>query len=123
MAIAVWIGTAMGSASLSLGDSLIGTLNTLPVVALAMGFAVLVHGVQPRVVVPVVGGAVLVAYLLDLLGPAIDLPDWVVDLSPFSHVAVAPAQAVAWTATAMMCAVAVGAGALGAVAFTRRDLQ
>jgi ABC-2 type transport system permease protein len=120
--IATWLGVVLGNADLSLGDAFVATFNVLPLAALTLGVAVLVHGVRPGLMVPVTGGAVVIAYLLDFLGPVVDLPNWVLDLSPFHHVALAPVQPVAWTATIVMLVVALVTLVVGALAYARRDL-
>ena len=48
---------------------------------------------------PIAGGGAGALYLLSFLGPAIDLPDWITNLSPWRHVAVAPPDPVNWAGT------------------------
>jgi len=64
-----------------------------------------------------------VAYLMTFLGPALHLSDWMLDLSPFHHLALVPAQPVAWVSTVVMLAVAAGLVVAGSVAFAARDLR
>jgi ABC-2 type transport system permease protein len=73
--------------------------------------------------VPVAGGAVVVTFVMSFLGAALHLPDWVLGLSPFHHLSLAPAQPVAWVSTLVMVGIAAGLAAAGTVAFARRDLQ
>jgi len=122
-AAGIWVGIVVGSTTLSFGASLTGMLNVLPLGALALGLAVLLYGVRPALVVPVTGGAVVVAYLMTFLGPALHLSDWMLDLSPFHHLALVPAQPVAWVSTVVMLAVAAGLVVAGSVAFAARDLR
>ena len=115
-AAAMWVGTLFGSTSVSFTDNLVGMLNVLPIAALALGLAVLVYGLRPGWVVPVSGGAVVVTFVISFLGAALHLPDWVLGLSPFHHLSLAPAEPVAWVSTVVM----VGIAAAFAVAGTRR---
>jgi ABC-2 type transport system permease protein len=67
-------------------------------------------------------GLVVVGFLWQLFGSFLGAPGWLVDLTPFRHVALVPAQAFRAGAAALMLALA-GAAALGALAaFRRRDL-
>lgn len=122
-AVGIWVGIVAGSTTLSLRASLVGMLNVLPLGALALGAAVLLYGIRPTLVVPVTGGALVVAYLLTFLGPALHLSDWMLDLSPFHHLALAPAQPVAWVSTLVMFAVAAVLVGAGSMAVAARDLR
>ncbi len=122
-AVGVWLGVVAGSTTLSLAESLVGVLNVLPLGALALGCAVLVYGVRPALVVPLTGGALVVAYLMTFLGPALHLSEWMLDVSPFHHLALAPEEPVAWGATLVMLAIAALLGGAGIVAFAARDLH
>ena len=94
----------MGS-ELTYGEAVAGALNVVVVAWLSLAAAVLALGWAPRAVsligsIPVVGGFVLWV-LADTLG----WPDWVGLLSPFTHVARVPAEAVDWPAQAGMLAI------------------
>ena len=82
----------VGGADLTLGQSVAAIANVASVLLLFVGLAVLLHGVAPRLALPVTAGLAVVAYFLEFLGPAADLPAWVVSLSPFHHLATVPAQ-------------------------------
>jgi ABC-2 type transport system permease protein len=107
----------------TLVDSMAAILNCLPLVVLSVGLAVGVHGFRPAWVVPVAGGAVVVLYLLSFLGPAVNAPEWLIDVSPWAHVAVAPPDPVNWAGTVVMVLIGVVFGAAGFVGYARRDLQ
>jgi ABC-2 type transport system permease protein len=120
--IGTWIGAAASSSDLGLRDSMVGALNTLPIVALALGLMVALHGTMPRWATPIGAATCVIVYVLALFGPALHWPTWVISLSPFHHVAAAPAQSVAWTATFTMVAISLIAMGLGLEAYRRRDL-
>jgi ABC-2 type transport system permease protein len=121
-AVATWAGAVVGGADLSLVQSLAAIANTASLLVLFAGLAVLLHGVAPRLALPLSAGLAVVAYFLGFLGPAANLPDWVVALSPFDHLATVPAQPVAWAATAVMVGAGLLLGGLGFVTYARRDL-
>jgi ABC-2 type transport system permease protein len=121
--VATWVGLVLGDGSLSLADALLAALNPLSVVALFFGLAVFVHGVQPQRGVAIAGGAVVASYVISFLGPALDAPEWILDLSAFRHLAVVPAESIAWVASLVMVAVGTAFAAAGALAYVRRDLR
>ncbi|WP_033343106.1 hypothetical protein [Catenuloplanes japonicus] len=121
-AAATWAGVAATGGGLPLGDALAGTFNTLPIVALSLGAAVLALGAAPRLTalagaLPATGG-----FLWKVTADSIGAPDWVVGLSPFAHLAPVPLASADWTATGAMVMIAVALSAVGAVAYRRRDL-
>jgi len=120
---ALWLGVAAsGSDEITWGDAMRSVLNTLPVVVLIGGLAVLTFGLLPRLTVAVPVTVSVVGYLVTLLGPALSWPAWVLNLSPFTHLTLVPA--VPWAATAgivMTCLGLVFLG-VGLLAFRRRDI-
>jgi ABC-2 type transport system permease protein len=121
--LSMWAGGALAGASLSMGQAVGATWNTVPVVLLLMAVAVLLLGTRPRVTV--VGSASLAAlcYLLPAVGKALGLPVWVRDVSPFQHLAVVPVQPYAVTSGVVMLLLAAAVGSFGVVAFSQRDLS
>jgi ABC-2 type transport system permease protein len=121
--LAMWAGTRVsGSNELTAAASLRGVLNTESVVVLATGLALLTFGLAPRLTVAVPAVVTVGGYVLTLLGPALSWPGWVVDLSPFTHLAYVPAQPLAVTPAVVMVLIGCAAGACGIAAFRRRDI-
>lgn len=118
-----WLGSIFSGAGLSAGDSFSSAANVLPVPVMFLGLAVLFHGIRPSWTIGVVGVLAIGLYLVDLIGPALSWPTWVVDLSPYQHLALVPVQSAAWTATVVILSIAVTAGAIGLATYARRDLQ
>jgi len=121
-ATTIWIGATLGDAGVSVGQSMVGMANYVPLVLLFLGVTVLLFGWVPHAAVPVGGSLVAVAYLLSLFGPVLQWPDWIVDLSPFAHVSAAPVRPVEWTSWFVMLGVGLAAGAAGIAGYQRRDL-
>jgi len=120
---ALWLGSAAsGSDDISWDDAMRSVLNTLPVVIVIGGLAVLTFGLLPRLTVAVPVTVTVVGYLLTLLGPALSWPAWVLNVSPFTHLAWVPS--VPWAATAGIVMTCVGLAllGLGLLAFNRRDV-
>ena len=94
--LAIWTGAAITGAPLSIDHALGGALNSAPVAWLAVGAAALAVGWLPSAVgaigaVPVVGG-----FFLYVLTQGTNAPTWVVDLSPFVHLAAVPNATPNW---------------------------
>ena len=60
--------------------------------------------------------------MVDLLAALVKNADLLKDSSLFTHIALSPAVKPDWGADAIMVLIGVGAAALGAVAFQRRDV-
>ena len=81
----------------------------------------LLHGLAPRLTY-LAWVALAFCAVVMFFGELLQLPDVVVDVSPFSHLAVAPAEEVRWTPPLVILLVAAAASAAGQLAFRRRDV-
>jgi len=79
---------ASGSDELTVTAALRAVLNTGSVVVLVTGLAILTFGVLPRLTVAIPVAVTVGGYVLTLLGPALSWPSWIIDLSPFTHLAI-----------------------------------
>jgi ABC-2 type transport system permease protein len=123
------IGTGLTAAGI-LGDPL-GQLQTLIGAALVQlpgnlvigALVVAAVGVLPRYAAAV-SWALLIASILigPLFGATLKLPQWVQDLSPFTHTPKAPAVAVTATPVLVLSAVVAALTVAGLVALRRRNL-
>ena len=120
--LALWAGSSVVGSDLTLADAVASTANTLPVVLLFAGVAFLVLGAAPRLTVGLTIGLAALTYVVQLVGPMLEWPSYVVGLSPFHHLAPVPAEPYALTAGLVMAGLGVAAGLLGVAAFERRDL-
>ena len=103
-------------------DDMRAGLNCVPATLLLFGLAVLCFGALPRLTTAVSLGSVVVAYLVELVGALVKAPAWVLDLSPFHHVAPVPAAPANTTAAITMIVVGVACAVAGIELFARRDL-
>lgn len=120
--LAMWTGSRITGAPLEIGDALAGALNTAPIAWLAVGAAGLALGWLPSTVgamgaLPVAGG-----FLLNVIAQNTGAPDWVVNLSPFVHLAAVPSAPPAWVATTVMAMIGAILIPLGLWGYSRRDL-
>jgi ABC-2 type transport system permease protein len=117
-----WVGAASQHAGVSLPRLLEAGANCLPTAFLFLALSALALAVLPRAATGISYGLVATTFLWQLVGAVLGAPQWLLDLSPFQHVALVPAQAFRPSAAAAMLALA----ALGLLAsfwaFRRRDL-
>ncbi|WP_371646039.1 ABC transporter permease [Streptomyces mirabilis] len=86
------------------------------------GLAVLLYGVSPRLA-PGAWGAAGVALLLGWIGPALNVPQAAMDLSPFGHLPKLPGGEMTWTPVLILTAIALTLTATGLAALRRRDMS
>jgi len=104
-----------------LGRVLVAALAQLPAVWVLTGITVAVFGLAPGLVMA--GWGALVAFLvLGQLGSVLNLPQWMMDLSPFTHSPKLPGGELSATPLIMLTAVAAVLVAIGLSAFRRRDI-
>ncbi|MBA2807863.1 ABC transporter permease [Streptomyces sp. KM273126] len=114
------LGFAIGYGK-EFGPILGACLVQLPAVWVIGGVAVLLHGLLPRAAVAAwaVAGAVL---LIGWIGPALDVPQTVLDVSPFGHLPKLPGGEMEWGPVLLLTAIAAALVAGGLGALRRRDL-
>ncbi|HWM10043.1 MAG TPA: ABC transporter permease, partial [Solirubrobacteraceae bacterium] len=92
-----------------------------PAVWVLIGIAVALFGLLPRAAVAA-WGFLAACYLAAFLGPLLGLPDWVTDLSPFTHVPLLPAASLDVVPLLALTAIAAALVAVGLAGFRRRDV-
>ncbi|PZS39591.1 MAG: ABC transporter permease [Pseudonocardiales bacterium] len=123
--LAMALGDGLTSGGLgSLVPRLAGAgLAQVPAVWVIGGVAVALFGLVPRMAVPAAWSALALAALITLIGPTIRLAQWVLDVSPFSHVPKLPGAPVTAAPLAWLVIVAVVLAVAGLAGFRRRDLM
>ncbi|WP_328495523.1 ABC transporter permease [Streptomyces sp. NBC_00414] len=105
----------------SLGPVMGACLVQLPAIWTIGALTVLLYGVSPRVA-PAAWAVAGTALLLGWIGPALDLPAAVLDLSPFGHLPKLPGGEMTWPPVLVLLAIAAALVAAGSAALRRRDL-
>lgn len=93
----------------------------LPATWVLAGVALLLFGALPRLATAA-WGALVAVLLIGQLGQVLQLDQWILDLSPFTHVPQLPGGELTWTPLAWLTAVALAFAAIGTVGFRRRDV-
>jgi ABC-2 type transport system permease protein len=114
-----WAGAASQGVNVSFGQVIGAGANTLPASLLFLGIAALAFAAVPRASAGIAYGLTTVAFVWELFGALLGAPAWTLDLSPFHHVGLVPAQSFKAGAAAAMVGIALAASLL---IFERRDL-
>jgi ABC-2 type transport system permease protein len=117
-----WGGAASQGVSISLPRMLEAGANCLPVTLLFLGVAALAYALVPRASAGIAYTLAAVAFLWDLVGSLLGAPKWLVELTPFQHVGLVPAQPFRAQAAAIMVAIGVLTALAALAVFRRRDL-
>jgi len=120
--VAAWAGAAQSGVSLSLPRMLEAGANCLPAAILFLGLGALAYATVPRASTAAVYLLIAVAFLWMLFGALLGAPQWLLDLSPFQHVALVPAQPLRSGAAVAMLAIGAACAAAALALFRRRDL-
>ncbi|MGW4521653.1 ABC transporter permease [Amycolatopsis sp. NPDC004378] len=105
----------------SIGDALSGMLVQLPAAWVVVALAVAIFGLLPAYSATAWAVGAL-ALLLSLFGPVVNLPQAVLDISPFQHPPKLPGQELVATPLVWLMAVAVVALVAGLAGWRRRDV-
>lgn len=121
-AVSTWLGAQSAGADIGPVDALAPIAAQAPLVVVFAAVAVLMFGIAPRLTTTLPAIVVVAAYVLQMLGPALDAPGWVLALSPFHHLGYVPIDRFPVAAAVVLVAVAAAAATLGGWSFTRRDV-
>lgn len=110
-----------GQAGRGFSAFLLGALAHVPAVLAVGAVALVAVAIVPRAASALGWAMVAAAFLVQLFGEALDLPGWLVAVSPFSHVPEIGIEDVSWAPFTTL-AVAVTTTIVAALAFRRRDL-
>ena len=115
-------GLAAGGAGGETARMLGAGLAQLPAAAVIIGVAALAFGAVPDGCTAVAWTAVGLAVLLDIFGQALQLSQWVLDISPFTHVPRLPGGTVTAAPLLSLSVIALALCLAGLAALRRRDI-
>lgn len=121
------LGTGLAAAGVTgesgyVGDVVVAHLNMVPAVLVVLGACALLFGWAPQLLSPVGWALVAVMVFVGNFAALLDLPEWVVDLSPLSHPAQAPAEDLRVAPLLVLAALAAVGVTLGLVGLRRRQI-
>jgi ABC-2 type transport system permease protein len=120
--VLTWAGAESGGSHASLARLIEAGANCIPAALLFLGLAALAYAVVPRASAGIAYGLVTVLFLWELVGSLLGVPKWLVDLTPFKHVAPVPVQSFDAVAAAVMVTIGLVAAVAAVEVFRRRDL-
>ncbi len=116
-------GTGITGTMLAPLDALRAGLNLIPMAVMFTGMGILVFGLYPPLTGPAVYTVLLASFIVVMMDAFLDIPDWIVSLSPFDHLALVPGEPANLTASAAFLLIGLGSGIIGSIAFRYRDLM
>ena len=120
--VCAWAGAAAEGADVALGGMVGAGANALPASLLFLGIGMLAFAAVPRATAAVAYGLASLAFVWELFGAIVGAPSWTLNLSPFHHIGLVPAQPFRPAAAAVMLAVAAASAVAALAVFERRDL-
>ncbi|PXX58390.1 ABC-2 type transport system permease protein [Nocardia tenerifensis] len=122
LAVGVVYGATDGDMAGKLTDTLGAAAVQVPAVWVVTGVAVAIYGIAPRLT-PIAWGVLSVMIVISFVGSLDGLPQWIVDLVPFTHPPKLPGAEFEFAPVLWLLAVAAALIAVGVTAFRRRDLR
>ncbi|WP_449385994.1 ABC transporter permease [Cellulomonas soli] len=120
------MGAGYGSSTGDTGQTLRlagAALAYWPAVMVLVGVAVALFGWVPRLAVPLTWGVLAGLWFVVMIGDALHLPAWLLDLLPFSATPAQPLEPLRWAPLVVMTLVAAGLIGAGVARFRARDVQ
>ena len=101
---------------------ILGAFNQLPALLVFSGGVILTLGLLPKLSTGLSWGAFIGSFLILQLAAALRLPEWVQNISPFSHIPPAPAETISLAAILILSAICIALTFFGFIGFWRRDI-
>jgi ABC-2 type transport system permease protein len=117
-----WAGAAAEGADVSLPEMLGAGANTLPPALLFLALGALAFALAPRASTAIAYGLVGLAFVWELFGALLEVPAWLLAVSPFHDVGLVPGEPFEAGAAAIMLALAASVTLAAVTIFQRRDL-
>lgn len=122
LAVAVTYGASVGDIAGTLPATVGGALVQLPAIWISVGVTMVLFGWLPRITPA--AWAIYVAFLLIFtVGSLADLPHWVLDLEPYSHLPKLPGGEFVPAPLVWETLIAAALVTAGSIGFRRRDLR
>ena len=122
LATGLGYGLRAGSAGPQVARMLGAAMAQLPASLVLAGLAMALVGLLPGACVAGAWTALGVAVAINLFGAALQLPQWLLDISPFTHAPKLPGGTVSAAALLWLCLAAIAFSAAGLAALGRRDI-
>jgi ABC-2 type transport system permease protein len=122
-ALAGVLGAAQSDAAETLVPNVIeAAAAQLPACLVFLGLTLLVFAFAPQATIPLGWTVLGLAAIIGTWGPILQMPEWVTNLSPFSHSPVPAGGDTDWTGGFWMLGIGLAAGVAAIAAMNRREL-
>lgn len=122
-ALLTWfIAHIQGIDSITLQVLMKDALGSAAILLFTLGAGSLVYGFLPRLAVVAVAIIIAWSYALDIFKSIVDLPSWVEKTSLLHYIPTSPTIAPDWVAASWLTILGLVLGAVGVMAFTKRDI-
>ena len=108
--------------SISFSTMMLAGINTAPASIFLLGVSILTFGIVPRLTSFVSYGVMALSFLIEFLAAALNVPNWLLNLSVLRHVALAPGVSPDWHANTVLTLLGLLAALIGILAFAKRDI-
>ena len=115
-------GAQVGDMSSGFAAAVGAMVVQIPATLVLGGLAVALFGWLPRLT-SLAWAALAVALLLGQLGQLLQLPQWLMDISPYTHIPLVPTQDVRWAPLIVLTLIAAALIGAGIAGFRRRDVN
>jgi len=122
LSTALGYGVLTGSVSTQLPRLLAAASARLPATMVVAAVAVLLFGLLPWESTALAWTAVALVGVIGVLGPPLQWPTWMMDISPFTQIPKLPGGTVSAEPLIWLCAIALTISMVGLVGLQRRDL-
>lgn len=120
--LATWVGATSQGVHIALTELLESAANCVPTSLMFLGICALVYSLLPRASTATSYAVVSLSFLWYMVGALVAAPRWLIDITPFRHVGLVPAQNFDVKAALVMIAIGLAAAVASLFRFRRRDL-
>jgi ABC-2 type transport system permease protein len=120
--VSMWLGVRISGTPMSLGTVARAIGSSLGLVPFVVGGALWLVGRAPRIAFVVGSVVIVVAYVVQALGPILKWPTWALAIDPFHYLRAVPVQPLDLVGLVGVSVVGLGVGGLGLRRYLRRDV-
>lgn len=121
-AMSIWTGARAAGVSVSAWPMVLAAANGAAIAVLFLGLGAVAYALVPWSASAIAYGLLIAAFLWQLFGALLGAPAWLVDVSPFVHLGLAPGRAFRAGSAVVIALIGAAGAAVACGLFARRDL-
>ena len=118
-----WLGAESQNANIDFSKMLLAGINIIGPSIFILGLGIFVFGILPRFTTILLYIVTVWSFIIDLIGPSINLNKAILDTSILYHISLVPAADMNWTTFMILISIGMIGCILGSYLFNRRDLE